>query len=434
MAERQAHVPRGPFHLTPVFVKSAKGAMIEDVDGNLLIDFASGIGVNNVGHCNEAIIHAVQDQASKFMHVAFNVSPYGSYIDLCKRLNAITPGDFAKKTFLANSGAEAVENAIKLARAFTKKQAVVCFDHAFHGRTYMAMTLTSKAKPYKMGFGPFNPEVYRTPFPYAYRWPGANTGGVVTAAEQAQVDAQCFAEFKDLVINRITPYDCAAVIVEPVLGEGGFIPMSRGFAAMLREFCTTHNIVLIADEIQSGFGRTGALFACEQLGLVPDMMTTAKGLGGGMPVSAVTGRADIMDSAGEGGIGGTFGGSPVSCAAALAVCEMFEKTDILARSRALGARIHETLLGWHGKYQCVGNVRGLGTMMGFELVQDRTTKEPWADGAKKLTKYCYENGLIIMTAGTYGNVVRLLMPLVIKDDELNEGFDILERGLKSLHA
>lgn len=426
MAARQAHVPRGPFHVTPIFVKSAKGALIEDVDGNWLIDFASGIGVNNVGHCDDAVVAAVREQAGKFMHVAFNVTPYEGYIELCKRLNEMTPGDFQKKTFLANSGAEAVENAVKLARAYTKKQAIVCFDHAFHGRTYMAMTLTSKAKPYKAGFGPLNPEVHRTPFPYPYRWAGHSY-----TEDPDVVDEQCFAEFKDLVLNRITPYDCAAVIVEPVLGEGGFIPMSRGFAAKLRAFCTEHKIVLIADEIQSGFGRTGALFACDQLGLVPDMMTTAKGLGGGMPVSAVTGRAGIMDATGEGGIGGTFGGSPLSCAAALAVCDMFKKGEILERARHIGAQTQETLIAWQKKYPAVGNVRGLGTMMGFELVKDRKTKEPWPEAAKQLTKYCYENGLIIMTAGTYGNVVRLLMPLVIKDEELKQGFEILERGLAS---
>ncbi len=426
MAARQAHVPRGPFHVTPIFVKSAKGALIEDVDGNWLIDFASGIGVNNVGHCDDAVVAAVQAQATEFMHVAFNVTPYESYIELCKRLNEMTPGDFPKKTFLANSGAEAVENAVKLARAYTKKQAIVCFDHAFHGRTYMAMTLTSKAKPYKAGFGPLNPEVHRAPFPYPYRW-----SGNAYTEDQDTVDEQCFAEFKDLVLNRITPYDCAAVIVEPVLGEGGFIPMSKGFAAKLRAFCTEHKIVLIADEIQSGFGRTGALFACDQLGLVPDLMTTAKGLGGGMPVSAVTGRAEIMDATGEGGIGGTFGGSPLSCAAALAVCDTFKKGEILERARHVGAQIQETLIAWQKKHAAIGNVRGLGTMMGFELVKDRKTKEPWPEGAKQLTKFCYENGLIIMTAGTYGNVVRLLMPLVIKDEELKQGFEILERGLRS---
>lgn len=428
MAARQHHVPRGPFHVTPIFAKSAKNSMIEDVDGNLLLDFASGIGVNNVGHCHESVVAAVKNQTEAFMHVAFNVTPYENYIALCKRLNALTPGDFPKKTFLANSGAEAVENAIKLARAYTKKQAVVCFDHGFHGRTYMAMTLTSKAKPYKMGFGPFNPEVFRTPFPYPYRWPGATSAQPIM--DQQAVDEQCFAAFKDLVINRITPGDCAAVIVEPVLGEGGFIPMSRNFAGMLRGFCTEHKIVLIADEIQSGFGRTGSLFACEALDLIPDLMTMAKGLGGGMPISAVTGRADIMDAACEGGIGGTFGGSPVSCAAALAVCDLFEDGDLLKGARRLGFRIQETLLVWEKKYAAVGHVRGLGTMMGFELVKDRATKEPWADGAKQLTKFCYERGLIIMTAGTYGNVVRLLMPLTISDDELNEGFKILEAGLE----
>lgn len=427
MAAREAHVPRGPFHVTPLFVRAACGAVIEDVDGNWLIDFASGIGVTNVGHCEAGVVAAVREQAGKFMHVAFNVTPYEGYVELCRRLNGMTPGDFPKKTFLANSGAEAVENAVKLARAHTKRQAIVCFDHAFHGRTYMAMTLTSKAKPYRAGFGPMNPEVYRAPFPYPYRWPGH-----AFSEDPAVVEEQCFAEFKDLVVNRITPGDCAAVIVEPVLGEGGFIPLTLGFAARLRAFCTEHGIVLIADEIQSGFGRTGALFACDQLGLVPDVITTAKCLGGGMPISAVTGRAEIMDATGVGGIGGTFGGNPLSCAAAIAVCDLFAKGEILERARQLGARIRDTLAAWAGRYPAVGNVRGLGTMMGFELVKDRATKEPWPEGAKQLTKFCYEHGLVIMTAGTYGNVVRLLMPLVITDEELAEGCGVLERGLADL--
>lgn len=427
MAAREVHVPRGPFHVTPIFVQSARGALIEDVDGNRLIDFASGIGVTNVGHCDEAVVAAVREQAGAFMHVAFNVTPYEGYVELCRRLNEMTPGDFPKKTFLANSGAEAVENAVKLARAYTKKQAVVCFEHAFHGRTYLAMTLTSKAKPYRAGFGPMNPEVYRAPFPYPYRWPGH-----AFSEDPDVVDERCFAEFEDLVVNRITPGDCAAVIVEPVLGEGGFIPLTRGYAKRLRDFCTAHGIVLIADEIQSGFGRTGALWACDQLGLVPDVFTTAKCLGGGMPVSAVTGRAEIMDATGVGGIGGTFGGNPLSCAAAIAVCDLFAKGEILERARHIAAHIQATLAAWPGRYPAVGNVRGLGTMMGFELVKDRATKEPWPEGAKQLTKFCYERGLIIMTAGTYGNVVRLLMPLVITDAELAEGVGVLEQGLAEL--
>ena len=427
MAAREVHVPRGPFHVTPIFVQSARGALIEDVDGNRLIDFASGIGVTNVGHCDEAVVAAVREQAGAFMHVAFNVTPYEGYVELCRRLNEMTPGDFPKKTFLANSGAEAVENAVKLARGYTTKQAVVCFELAFHGRSYLAMTLTSKATPYRAGFGPMNPEVYRAPFPYPYRWPGH-----AFSEDPDVVDERCFAEFEDLVVNRITPGDCAAVIVEPVLGEGGFIPLTRGYAKRLRDFCTAHGIVLIADEIQSGFGRTGALWACDQLGLVPDVFTTAKCLGGGMPVSAVTGRAEIMDATGVGGIGGTFGGNPLSCAAAIAVCDLFAKGEILERARHLAAHIQATLAAWPDRYPAVGNVRGLGTMMGFELVKDRATKEPWPEGAKQLTKFCYERGLIIMTAGTYGNVVRLLMPLVITDAELAEGVGVLEQGLAEL--
>ena len=422
MAERKNAVARGPFHTTPIFVARAHGAQLEDVDGNHLLDFGSGIGVVNSGHTPEPIIRAMAEQAQKLIHGSFNVTPYEVYVRVCEKLNAITPGKFAKKSFLANSGAEAVENAIKIARYHTQRQAVVCFEHAFHGRTQLAMTLTSKAKPYKQGFGPFATEVYRSPFPYAYRWP--------TGSDVERVSAECFKELEELVIGRLGADQVAAIILEPVLGEGGFIVAPPPFLAKLRQLCTAHGIVLIADEIQSGFGRTGTMFASEQLGLEPDLVVSAKGLAGGMPLSAVTGRAEIMDAPGEGGIGGTFGGNPVACAAALAVMEMFEG-GLLQQARALGEALHPRLVALATKHKAIGEVRGLGPMQALELVKDRTTKEPNPELAKALVKHCYEHGLVIMTAGSYGNVVRLLMPLVTTIEQLDEGLAILAAGLQA---
>jgi 4-aminobutyrate aminotransferase/(S)-3-amino-2-methylpropionate transaminase len=426
LAERQKQVARGPFHVTPLFIESAKGALLEDVDGNQLIDLAAGIAVNNVGSCSSSVVEAIQAQSQKFIHSAFNVMPYEIYLRLCDRLNRAFPGNpkFERKSFLANSGAEAVENSIKIARAFTNRQAVICFDHAFHGRTYMAMTLTAKFKPYKYGFGPFNPEVYRAPFPYLYRWQGSS--------DPVQVSEECFASFENLLSSQLSPTQVAAVIIEPITGEGGFVPAPKEFLAKLREFCTTHGIVLIADEIQTGFGRTGSLFASEQLNFVPDLLVTAKGLGGGMPISAVTGRADIMDAPIEGGIGGTFSGNPVACAAALSVFETFEKTEILANAKKRGQQLSERLSQWKERYSIVGDVRGMGLMQGVEFVKSRSTKVPHPEAAKALVKYGYEHGVISMTAGTYGNVLRFLPPLTIEDEILNEALDVLESGLKAL--
>jgi 4-aminobutyrate aminotransferase/(S)-3-amino-2-methylpropionate transaminase len=413
MARRKAAVARGPFHGTPIFVDHAHGALLTDVDGNQLIDLAGGIGVVNTGHTPEALVKAIVAQADKLLHGSFNVTPYEGYVALCEKLNAKTPGTFAKKSFLANSGAEAVENAVKIARAHTGRPAVIAFGHAFHGRTYMAMSLTAKEKPYKTGFAPFNSDVHRAPFPYLYR-------GVT--AEQA------FADFKTLT-SKIGAETIAAVIIEPVLGEGGFLPAPKEFLADLRAFCTKHGIVLIADEIQCGFGRTGTLFASEQLGFIPDLLLTAKGLGGGLPISAVTGRAEIMDAPIEGGIGGTFGGNPVAAAAALAVIDLFEDGKLLKRARELGDSVRKTLLAWQKAHPVVGDVRGLGPMMAIELVKDPKTKDAHADAAKALVKYGYEHGVVIMTAGTYGNCVRLLMPLIITDEQLAEAFAVLEEGL-----
>ena len=417
MKERQAAVARGPFHVTPIFISKAEGALLEDVDGNRYIDFAAGISVVNVGHCNPDVVRAIQQQTTKFLHAGFNVTPYENYIRLCEKLNTAFRqlNRVPAKSFLANSGAEAVENAIKIARMATGRQAVICFDHAFHGRTYMAMTLTAKSKPYKYGFAPFNPEVYRAPFPYAYRWPTPD------------VTEECFQAFLNVAQSQISPTQIAAVIFEPVLGEGGFVPILPGFLKKVRAFCDEHKIVLIADEIQTGFGRTGTLFACEQLGVAPDLLITAKSLGAGLPISAVTGRAEIMDAPIEGGIGGTFGGNPLACAAALAVFNVVE--DLLPKAQELARVLQDRLAKWKSEFEVIGDVRGLGPMQGIEFVKSRKAKEPQPEAAKSVVRYAYEHGVICMTAGTYSNVVRLLMPLVISNDELMEGLDVLEKAI-----
>lgn len=424
MAERQAHVARGPFHSTPVFASKAHGALIEDVDGNTLIDFASGIAVVNLGHTPGPVVQAIQDQSAKLIHSSFNVLPYEPYVRLAQKINSIIPGNYPKKTFLANSGAEAVENAVKAARFYTKRQAVIGFDHAFHGRTYMAMSLTSKAKPYKFGFSPLCAEVYHAPFPYSYRMGGGDPS-------QA-----CLNELRELIEHRIGAENVAAVLVEPVLGEGGYIDAPAAFMRGLRELCTKHHIVLIADEIQTGFGRTGTMLACEHFGIEPDLVTLAKGLGSGTPISAVAGRAEIMDAPSEGGLGGTYGGNPIACMAALRVFEMLESGGgaVLKRARALGETLRARLEQWKADYPVIGDVRGLGPMRGIELVKNRDTKEPNKEAVQKLLRYCYEHGVILLSAGTFGNCIRLAMPLVIEDEILEEGLLVMENGFKSIGA
>jgi 4-aminobutyrate aminotransferase / (S)-3-amino-2-methylpropionate transaminase / 5-aminovalerate transaminase len=424
MDERRKHVARGPFHTTPIFAKSAKGSYIEDVDGNQILDFASGIGVTNCGHAPASVVQAIETQLKQFLHTSYNVVAYEGYGLVAEKLNAAVPGAWEKKTFLANSGAEAVENAIKIARAHTKRQAVVCFEHAYHGRTYMAMAATAKVKPYKLGFGPFPSEVYRAPFPYPYRWP--------TTSSPDLVAEECFAAFTRFVDAEVGATSVACVIVEPVLGEGGFIPCPPAFFQKLREYCTQTGIVLIADEVQTGFGRTGTMFACEQLGAAPDLLVSAKGIAAGLPLSAVTGRADIMDAPSEGGIGGTYCGNPVSCASALAVFELFADGKLLANARKIGQALEARMAKWGDLNSAVGEVRGLGPMRAVELVKDRKTKEPNPALAKDLIRYGYERGLVLMNAGTYGNVLRLLVPLCATPEELNEGLSLIEQGLRDL--
>jgi 4-aminobutyrate aminotransferase/(S)-3-amino-2-methylpropionate transaminase len=420
MDRRNAAVARGPFHSTPVFAAKAEGAVIEDVDGNRFIDFAGGIGCLNIGHRDGRVLDAIRKQMEQFLHVCFSVTPYESYIAVAEKLNALAPGKFPKKTVLLNSGAEAVENAIKIARAYTKRPAVICFEDAFHGRTLMTMTLTSKPHPYKAGFEPMASDVYRIPYAYQYR-------------SEAGTTAEEFAHHLENAFKRqVAAENVAAVIAEPVLGEGGFIVPPRDYFDAMHKICRKHGILLIADEVQSGIARTGRWFASEYFGIEPDLLVTAKSLGGGMPLAAVTGRAEVMDAPGVGGLGGTFVGNPLSCAAALAAIETIEKDGLLARSIEIGKKFEARAHGWQKKWELVGEVRGLGGMCAIELVRDARTKEPADTETKELSKYCYEHGLINITAGTFGNVMRILVPLVVTDAQFEEGLDVIEAGLATV--
>jgi len=415
-ARREKAVPKGVANIHPIVTARASGAIVEDVDGNRLIDFATGIAVLNVGHTAPEVVAAVQKQAELDTHTCFHVTANEPYIELAERLNALAPGDFEKRTMFANSGAEAVENAVKIARKATGRQAIVTFDHAFHGRTLLAMSLTAKVMPYKQGMGPFAPEIYRLPFAYAYRWPS----GPQRCAEEALAYA------KDEIHKHIGEENVAAVILEPIQGEGGFIVPAPGFVAGLAELCAEHGILFIADEIQSGMGRAGRWFAIEDEGVVPDLVTSAKSLGGGMPLSAVTGRADVMDAVHVGGLGGTYGGNPVAAAAALAVLDLIERDGLLERSRTVGEMVMGRFREMLAKHEVIGGVRGRGAMCAVELVRDRATKEPADAETTAIVKGCLEKGLIVLSAGTYGNVVRLLPPLMIDEGLLAEGLDIFE--------
>lgn len=420
MARREAAVPRGPAHATPIFAARAEGALIEDVDGNRFIDFAGGIGCLNFGHRAPRVLSAVREQLDKFLHVCFSVTPYEGYIAVAEKLNALTPGRFAKKTLLVNSGAEAVENAVKIARAFTKRPAVICFEDAFHGRTLLSMSLTSKTHPYKAGFEPFASDIYRIPFAYPYR----NAAGTSPAA---------FAHHLEDAFKRVVaPESVAALIVEPVLGEGGFIVPPKDYFRLLQETCRKHGILFIADEVQSGIGRTGKWFASEHFGIEPDLVTSAKSLGGGFPLAAVTGRAEIMDASGVGSLGGTFGGNPVSCAASLAALETIEKDGLLARSTAIGQRFEERARAWQRKWPLIGEVRSLGGMCAIELARDVQTREPADTETKEIARFCYEHGLITITAGTFNNVMRILVPLVVTDEQFDEGMGVLEAAIAAV--
>ena len=418
---REQAVPRGLSHATPVYVAKAEGALLEDVDGNTFIDLAGGIGCLNVGHRNSAVTAAIHQQVDRFLHTCVQVTPYEDYVSLAEAMNRITPGNFAKKTLLINTGAEAVENAVKIARAYTKRSAVVCFEDAFHGRTLLGMALTSKTHPYKAGFEPFPSEIYRIPYAYCYRC----SYGKTYPSCRAHCGSQAFDEF---FRRHVASETVAAIIVEPVLGEGGFVVPPAEFFAGLRATCDKYGIVLIADEVQTGFARTGAMFACERFGLVPDILITAKSLGGGLPLAAVTGKAEIMDAAGPGGLGGTFAGNPVACAAGLAVIDSIEKQKLCERAELLGEHFKRRACKWQGRWPIIGDVRGLGGMCAIELVQPGT-RQPAADETSKITRYCYEHGVVILSTGSFSNVLRLLMPLVITDDQFDEALDVLEAAI-----
>ncbi|MFE3072825.1 4-aminobutyrate--2-oxoglutarate transaminase [Streptomyces sp. NPDC059247] len=421
-ARRLDTVAGGVGSTLPVFTKRAGGGIIEDVDGNRLIDFGSGIAVTSVGASAEAVVRRAAAQLQDFTHTCFMVTPYEGYVEVCEALAELTPGDHAKKSALFNSGAEAVENAVKIARSYTKRQAVVVFDHGYHGRTNLTMALTSKNMPYKQGFGPFAPEVYRVPVAYGYRWPtGAENCGPEAAAQAI-----------DQISKQIGADNVAAIIIEPLLGEGGFIEPAKGFLPAIVEFARDNGIVFVADEIQSGFCRTGQWFACEDEGVVPDLITTAKGIAGGLPLAAVTGRAEIMDSVHGGGLGGTYGGNPVACAAALGSIETMKELDLNARARRIEEVMKARLTAMQEKFPVIGDIRGRGAMIAIELVKDPATKEPYAEAAGALAKACHAEGLLVLTCGTYGNVLRFLPPLVIGEDLLNEGLDIIENAFAGI--
>ena len=423
MEIRMEHVPQGPFNITPIFVKRAKGALIEDVEGNEYIDFGGGIGVVNVGHCNEKVVAAIKEQADQYLHTCFHVSMYEPYIELAKQLNEITPGDFPKKTFFVNSGAEAVENSVKIARYATKRQGIIAFENAFHGRTYMAMTLTSKVKPYKFGFGPFCPEVYRVPFAYCYRCPFGR--------EYPSCELYCAEYLEDFFVGNVAAESVAAVIAEPIQGEGGFVVPPPGYFKKIKAICERHGILFIMDEIQTGMGRTGKLFASEHYDVVPDIILTGKSLAAGLPLAGITGRAEIMEMPHVGGLGGTYGGNPIACRAALAVLDLLN-TEFLEKAAVLGEKVRTRFLELQEEFEIIGDVRGLGPMIGMELVKDPRSKEPAPDMAKELVGRCLEKGLIILACGNYGNVIRTLMPLVITDEQLERGLAIMENGLSTL--
>jgi 4-aminobutyrate aminotransferase / (S)-3-amino-2-methylpropionate transaminase / 5-aminovalerate transaminase len=415
---RNRNIPKGPFNTAMTFAEHASGAVITDVDGNRFIDFAGAIGSLNAGHCPPAVTQAVKEQLDHYIHPCFHVMMYEPYVALAEKLNEITPGDHHKKTFFLNSGAEAVENAVKLARKYTGRKAVVSFERGFHGRTYMAMSLTSKVKPYKYEFGPFAPETYKLPFPYYYRKPD----GMI----DQDLDDWCLQRIETFFLSDVSSDETAAIIMEPVQGEGGFINPSREFVKGVKDICEKYGIVFIADEVQTGFGRTGEMFACDYFGVVPDLMTMSKSMAAGFPISAVTGRAEIMDSAGAGEIGGTYGGSPLGCRAALEVIRMMETENIPKKAQLIGQKVQSRFYDWQERFEEVGDVRGIGAMTAIELVSDRALKTPDKVITQHIIQGCIENGLLIMGAGLCGNVLRILSPLVIEEEELEEGLAIME--------
>jgi 4-aminobutyrate aminotransferase/(S)-3-amino-2-methylpropionate transaminase len=405
----------------PVIIERASDAILLDIDGNQIIDLGSGIGVTNVGNSAQRVVDRVIDQVQAFTHTCFTVAPYMGYIEVCEKLNALTPGTFKKKSLLVNSGAEAVENAVKIARHYTKRQAIVVFEHSYHGRTNLTMALTAKNMPYKEGFGPFAPEIYRVPMPYSFHWVG----------DQATITEDAIAMITHKIDKEIGAHNVAAILIEPIQGEGGFIVPPKGFLPALSKYSTDNGIIFIADEVQTGFARTGNMFAVENENVVPDMIVTAKGIAGGLPLAGVTGRAEIMDSVHVSGLGGTYGGNPIACAAALGVFETMEAEKLVERANHIGTILGDSLRILQSKYSVIGEVRGRGAMQAIELVEPGT-KTPNTAAMNAVVKYCQSKGVLILTAGTYSNVVRFLPPIVITDELLKDALSVLDEAFASL--
>ena len=425
LARRAAAVVAGLGKSTDVVVERVEGALVHDVDGNTLIDLAGGIGMAAAGHCPPAVVQAVQHQAAQLLHTCALVTTYEPYVALCELLNEVAPIAGVKKSILSNSGAEAVENAIKVARAYTKRAGVLCFEGGYHGRTLLTLSLTSKYGLFKSGFGPFAPEIYRIPAPEPYRKPPQLT--------DAQYVEACIAQLERALIAQIDPSALAAIIIEPVQGEAGFIPMPRRFLQRIRELCTQHGIVMIADEVQT-FGRTGTLFACEQLGIQPDVVTVAKALGAGLPIAATIGRAEIMDAPHLGGVGGTYGGSPLACAAAIEAVKQLRSPAFLAQATHVGHLMCSELMAMQGNSRLIGDVRGLGPMLLVELVLDREAKTPAPAHALAVIKRCVAHGLVLIRAGLYSNCIRFMPPLVITDDQLREALAVVAEAIAHVEA
>jgi 4-aminobutyrate aminotransferase/(S)-3-amino-2-methylpropionate transaminase len=420
---RNKYIPKAVFQVAPVFMEKGNGAIIEDVDGNEYLDFAGGICVLNVGQCNEFVISAIKAQLEKHLHADHNVTMYESYMRLAHKLTEITPGEFPKQVLFSNSGAEGIENAVKIARRYTGRHGLICFEGAFHGRTALTMGLTSQVRNYKYGFGPFDPGIHRFPFAYSYRAPFG-----LSADEYG---AYCIEKIEDSFKSYISSDEIAAIILEPIPGEGGYMVPPKNFVQGLKSICEAHGILLIDDEIQVGMGRTGKLWAIDNFDVIPDIVVVAKSLGGGLPIAATVAKKDYMDAVPVSGLGGTFNGNPVSCAAALEVIEYYEKQNLTKNAMKLGKIAMNRLEKMKENYPVIGDVRGIGSAIGVEFVKDRKTKEPDAGMVSNILKECHEHGLIIMSCGAYHNVIRLMFPLVIKEEELQLGLDILDNAIRT---
>jgi 4-aminobutyrate aminotransferase/(S)-3-amino-2-methylpropionate transaminase len=426
LERRHAAVPHGSGYGVPTFAESAKGALIKDVDGNQFIDFAGAIGVINVGHSHDKVVNALHDQVDKFIHTGFNVMMYDSYIELSERIAALAPGSFNKKAMFFNSGAEAVENAVKIAKKYTGRQSIISFSGGFHGRTLLGMSLTGKIHPYKYEYGPFAPEIYHAPFPYNYRRPEE-------MSEKAYND-YILKQIENFFITEVDPNLVAGFVMEPVQGESGFIVPDKEFVQGVYELCKKHGILFIADEIQTGFGRTGKYFAMEHYGVEPDLITISKSMAAGIPISGVIGREEVMDSANAGELGGTYNGSPLGCRAGLAVLDIMEKENLNERAEKIGETVLSHFERMHDRFKVIGDYRGLGAMCALEFVEDRSTKTPAKKVTGEVLQAAHKRGLIALKAGMHDNVVRLLMPLVISDEQLEEGLKILEEAIEEVMA